>query len=242
MAKLTHDAVVKALVARGVPEHVANGVAMNFQDESGLDTGVQEQSPAFGLGGYGLAQWTGPRRIALQDYAKATKRSVDDPEAQFDFFMQENAGPEAAAWKTVMSAPDAQTAAVNFVKNWERPATKYATARANDYAGRVLHPPNPTVGTSSDGSAGLQPPGLPADPAGAVDAQQGPWDANALMDTGKALTGSGGTVPTVQTPRPTATMTTPTEAMTISPQMQQMSRDQLAMALARLNAGKLFVG
>src|SRR6187455_3713352 len=133
--KLTREQVVAGLVARGVPEHVAQGVAMNFQHESGFDTGIQEIAPTSGRGGFGLAQWTGPRRIALEDFAKSQGKRIDDPDVQYDFFMRENAGPEKGAWQTVMNAPDAQTAAINFVKNWERPATANLNRRIAQYQG-----------------------------------------------------------------------------------------------------------
>ena len=45
MARLNPEYVVAALMQRGVPQHVAQGVVMNFQDESGLNTGIQEASP-----------------------------------------------------------------------------------------------------------------------------------------------------------------------------------------------------
>jgi hypothetical protein len=159
MGRVAPGAVVDALVARGVPLHVAQGVVMNFQDESGLDTGIQEINPTAGRGGYGLAQWTGPRRIALEDFARSRGVPVNDLEAQLDFFMQENAGPEAAAWKQVMAAQNANDAAVAFVNKWERPRSDYAAQRTAKYGGAdavkatspygitAKHPGNPTVGT-----------------------------------------------------------------------------------------------
>lgn len=138
MAILSAKDVVDGLVARGVPEHVAQGVAMNFRDESGFNTSINEQNPIAGRGGYGLAQWTGPRRVALEDFARSRGTSADDPNAQLDFFMAENAGPEASAWKNVMASPDARSAAVNFVTKWERPAdpgsrvAKYGGADINN--------------------------------------------------------------------------------------------------------------
>jgi len=155
--KLTRDQVVASLVARGVPEHVAQGVAMNFQHESGFDTGIQEIAPTSGRGGFGLAQWTGPRRIALEDFAKAQGKRIDDPDVQFDFFMRENAGPERGAWATVMNAPDAQTAAINFVKNWERPATVNLNRRIAQYQGD-----SPSEGGARFGGEGLGDPATAA--------------------------------------------------------------------------------
>src|SRR5882672_7744691 len=67
--RLTARQVVDGLTKRGVPEHVAQGVAMNFRDESGLAPGINERNPTSGRGGFGLAQWTGPRRRNLENYA-----------------------------------------------------------------------------------------------------------------------------------------------------------------------------
>jgi hypothetical protein len=78
------DAVVQALVSRGMPEHIAEGFALNFQDESGMNPGINEASPIVpgSRGGFGLAQWTGPRRDALEGYAtnsgRPDRRAGDD--------------------------------------------------------------------------------------------------------------------------------------------------------------------
>lgn len=135
MARLAPEYVVAALMQRGVPQHVAQGVVMNFQDESGLNTGIQEHAPISGRGGFGLAQWTGPRRVALENFAASRGKSIDDPDLQLDFFMQENAGPEAGAWNQVMASPDVRTAAQTFVREWERPASEHVATRTAKYSG-----------------------------------------------------------------------------------------------------------
>lgn len=162
MARLTSDQVIAGLMRRGVPLHVAQGVAMNFRDESGLDTGIQERSPRSGRGGYGLAQWTGPRRIGLERYAAAQGASAADPEVQLDYFMQENAGPERGAWSKVMAAPSAQQAAAQFVTHWERPAAEHRQARVENYLG-ARH-----VGGAGSGSGNFEPPA--ANPMGFLQA------------------------------------------------------------------------
>ena len=78
MPRLSPQEVVAGLVKRGVPQHVAEGVVMNFQDESGLNTGIQEKAPTSGRGGFGLAQWTGPRRVALETYAAYQGKPIDE--------------------------------------------------------------------------------------------------------------------------------------------------------------------
>lgn len=126
--------ILAGLIRRGVPAHVAQGVLMNFRDESGYNTGIQERAPTAGRGGYGLAQWTGPRRVALEQFAKGQGKPADDLDVQLDYFMSENQGPEARAWKQVLAAPNANQAAVSFLNNWERPAAGNAERRAARYA------------------------------------------------------------------------------------------------------------
>jgi hypothetical protein len=247
MARLSHDYVVSSLVQRGVPEHVAQGVAMNFQDESGLDTGIQEKAPLAGRGGFGLAQWTGPRRIALEDFARSQGKRIDDPELQLDYFMHENQNYEAPAWKTVMNAPTAQDAAVAFVKHWERPTSENVAKRTAKYTGE---------GAAHFGGTGLGQPASdtrtgdwPTRPLPPTDSPADTQEASGVDDTidslGTALTGAAGgrsSVPNVPLAKPTATLVQSQPGELLNPQAMQASRDRLAMAMARLNSGKLWVG
>lgn len=123
MTALTPEYVVSGLVARGVPAHIAQGVTARWTTESGLDPGINEINPTVkgSRGGFGFAQWTGPRRVALEQFAAARGVPASDPEAQLDFFMVENAGPEKEAWGRVLAAKDATEAAKTFTLAWERP-------------------------------------------------------------------------------------------------------------------------
>lgn len=137
--RLTEEQVIAGLTKRGVPLHVAQGVTMNFSDESGLDTGIQESAPnVHGTRGFGIAQWTDTapgkgRRTNLVNYAAARGKPADDPDVQLDFFMEENAGAEAKAWQIVTSARTKEEAAVAFVKHWERPAKDHVRTRSAKY-------------------------------------------------------------------------------------------------------------
>jgi len=75
---------VAGLTQRGVPEHTAQGVTMNFADESGLETGMQEHEPTSGRGGFGPPQSTGPWREALGQYAAEQGKPIDDADMQLD--------------------------------------------------------------------------------------------------------------------------------------------------------------
>lgn len=93
------DAIRTGLIQRGIPEPVADGFLMNFKDESGLNPSINEAKPLVpgSRGGFGLAQWTGPRRVALEQFAHQSGRPVDDVNTQLDFLVSELKGPEAAA-------------------------------------------------------------------------------------------------------------------------------------------------
>lgn len=249
MPKLDPGYVVAALMQRGVPQHVAQGVVMNFQDESGLDTGIQEGAPISGRGGFGLAQWTGPRRVALEQYA--AQRGVDpsDPEMQFDFFMQENQGSEAKAWQQVMASPDSRTAAQNFVRLWERPASEHLATRTAKYSGQEA----PGVGTytpqpqQQTAAAGFPAPPAPFSPEKDKPPSISEQLTANLDDISEGLVSGVGkgtsSVPVApQMAKPQSWMTEPIAAQTFNPQAAQTQRDKLAVAMARLNSGKLFVG
>lgn len=125
------------LIARGMAPHIADGFVMNFRDESGFDPGINEISPVVpgSRGGFGLAQWTGPRRTALEQFAASRGVPASDMNAQLDFLMTELQGPEAAAWQKISSAPDAGQAGASIVNHFLRPAETYRAQRAASYAG-----------------------------------------------------------------------------------------------------------
>jgi hypothetical protein len=126
----------QGLVARGLPEHVADAFVLNFKDESGLNPAINEKNPVVpgSRGGYGLYQLTGPRRTAYEQFA--AQRGVDpsNVDAQLDFLMTELQGPEAKAAQSILSAPDTATAAQAIVNDFLRPAPEHRAARAARYA------------------------------------------------------------------------------------------------------------
>lgn len=127
----------QGLINRGLPDHVADAFLMNFQDESGLNPGVNEAEPLVpgSRGGYGLYQLTGPRRTAYEAYAAQQGVDPSNIDAQLDFMMSELAGPEANAYQAIMAAPDAGSAAAAIVNDFLRPAEEHRARRAAAYAG-----------------------------------------------------------------------------------------------------------
>lgn len=135
---VTADYIVKGLMQRGLPEHVARGFAMNMQDESGLNPGVNEFAPLApdSRGGFGLYQLTGPRRVAYETYAK--QRGVDpaNPDAQLDFLMTELQGTEQRAAKSILGTNDANSAAAAIARDFLRPSPENLQKRLSRYGGQ----------------------------------------------------------------------------------------------------------
>jgi len=125
------------LTERGLPPHVADAFVMNFQDESGLDAGINEIEPTVpgSRGGFGLAQWTGPRRRELEAFAQQRGMPVNDENLQMDFLMQELQGSESNAAQNIMSSRDAPTAAAAIVNDFLRPAEVNRAKREAQYTG-----------------------------------------------------------------------------------------------------------
>ena len=151
MKTAADPASIKAgLVARGLPEHVAEGFVMNFQDESGLNPGINEAAPTVpgSRGGFGLYQLTGPRRRAYEAYAAEKGVPLDDVDAQLDFMMMELQGPEAAAWSKISGTQNAGEAGAAIVNSFLRPAEEHRASRVAKYLGGTTAAPAPTSAPS----------------------------------------------------------------------------------------------
>lgn len=127
--------IKQGLVDRGLSPQVADAFVMNFQDESGLNPGINEKNPTVpgSRGGYGLYQLTGPRRTAYEQFAGQRGVDPSDIDTQLDFMMAELNGPEASAYKAIQAAPDTGTAAAAIVNNFLRPAESHRAAREARY-------------------------------------------------------------------------------------------------------------
>lgn len=123
------------LTARGMPETVADAFMLNFQDESGLDSSVNEASPIVpgSRGGFGLYQVTGPRRVSLEAMAK--ERGVDpgDMDLQLDHLMSELGGSEKSAAKRIYAEKTTGGAAQAIAKHFLRPAPEHLASRSARY-------------------------------------------------------------------------------------------------------------
>ena len=170
------QAVIRGLVQRGIAPHIAAGIAGNFAVESGFDPGINEIAPVVegSRGGYGLAQWTGPRRVQYEAYARDRGSALDDLDTQLDFLLWELDNTERRAGEALQGAETAEDAARIFSEKFLRPGIPHLDRRisaARQFAGRAEAPAAP----GKPGYAGTP-------PFNPVGAPSGPQDAprNAL--------------------------------------------------------------
>ena len=77
----------------GLTTKQASGVVANLAHETRGFTTMQEQGVTRGRGGLNLAQWTGPRRTALESYAAERGLHPASYEAGVGFMRRELASP-----------------------------------------------------------------------------------------------------------------------------------------------------
>src|SRR5687768_1697096 len=93
----------------------AAGIVGNLHAESGVNAGTQEWNPiGNGRGGYGIAQWTGPRRTQLENLARQRGTDPSDMATQLDFLWSELNSSERGALNALRGATTADQAARIF--------------------------------------------------------------------------------------------------------------------------------
>lgn len=117
--------VMQGLLARGFPQHVAEGIANEINRESGFDPTINEINPTVpgSRGGFGLFQHTGPRRVELEAFAQAGGIPVGTNDAQLDFFQQELDTTETRTRDALAQTTTAEEAADVFKRLFLRPAS-----------------------------------------------------------------------------------------------------------------------
>lgn len=147
----TEEYYIREYQKRGLSRPVAEGIVASMNAESGLNPAINERSPVVpgSRGGFGLAQWTGPRRVAFERWASDNGKNINDEQAQIDFTMAEFAGPERAAYDALIQSPDAQSAAATFTNQFLRPGVPNMEARVNDAARMSGQPYNPSIASSA---------------------------------------------------------------------------------------------
>lgn len=117
----------------GLTDAQAAGVVGNLMYESGGFNSLQEIQPTVpgSRGGYGYAQWTGPRRNAFESYAKSNNLDPSSYEANYGFLKHEiETDPyERRQFNTVKKAKTAEEAARIVSDNFLRPGIPNVPAR-----------------------------------------------------------------------------------------------------------------
>jgi len=109
-------------------EEQAAGIVGNLAAESGL-LAIQEKNPVSGRGGFGVAQWTGPRRVAFENWAKAKKLAITSYEANYGYLLHELQTSEKASIQKLKLTTTAKAAAETFEAAFERAGVKNWPAR-----------------------------------------------------------------------------------------------------------------
>lgn len=115
----------------GLEAHQVAGIFGNFAVESDQFRALQEYNPTVkgSRGGWGWAQWTGPRRRQFEAWADKQGLKRDDPEGFYAYTLVELRGPEAAALRALKQTRTVDAAAESFMRRYERPGVPHLDKR-----------------------------------------------------------------------------------------------------------------
>lgn len=109
----------------------------NLGHESNGLTAFQEVSPTSGRGGWGWAQWTGPRRVAFEEYVKRNNLDPKSDDANYKWLFVELSGPEKGAVAKTKAAKTLRDKVIAFEQAFERAGVKHYDSRVK-WAERAL--------------------------------------------------------------------------------------------------------
>jgi murein DD-endopeptidase MepM/ murein hydrolase activator NlpD len=117
----------------GISQTKAAAIVGNFMHESGDFQQMQEISPTSGRGGYGWAQWTGPRRKNFEEFVAARGMDINSDDANYQFFLHEIQNDpyerqQFERWKNT-DYGDLASETVAFEGSYERAGVKHHGSR-----------------------------------------------------------------------------------------------------------------
>ncbi len=135
------------LIDKGVGPRAVAGMMGNFQQESQLSPTAENPSSH----AYGIAQWLGSRKTALQIHASSLGLPISSLEAQLSYLWKELTGSESATLSKINSATSIRDAVIIFENGFERgsPAEKVIEKRtefANSIYAKYANGSVPTTG------------------------------------------------------------------------------------------------
>ncbi|SNZ20953.1 phage tail tip lysozyme [Cohaesibacter gelatinilyticus] len=138
----------------------AAGFVGNLAHESGNFKTLQEVSPLVkgSRGGFGYAQWTGPRRRQFEAFAQEKGLDPASYEANYGFLIHElTNSPEGSVLDALRQAGDAQSAAEIVSKKFLRPGIPHMKSRmkwASRFANSEVSAGAPVAGSGRPGPTG----------------------------------------------------------------------------------------
>jgi hypothetical protein len=126
--------VYNKLTGAGLASHQALGAVWSLAGESGAGLNPGAYNPKDPGGSVGIGQWLGPRRAALEAFAKDRGTAVTDPNTQADFLVDELTNEKAATYqpgvfKAMQGAQTAADATKVWTSQFERPKVDNSDAR-----------------------------------------------------------------------------------------------------------------
>jgi hypothetical protein len=117
----------------------AAAIVGNLGHESGGFDNLQEIKPtiAGSRGGFGWAQWTGPRRREYEAYCQRNRLNPASDRANYAYLFVELKGPERKAIPAVVAADGLQAKVEAFEQSFERAGVKHYPSRLQ-WAQRAL--------------------------------------------------------------------------------------------------------
>lgn len=129
----TEQEIYSGLVQRGLAPHAALGIVSRMKAESRLDPGINEIAPVVpgSRGGYGLNQWTGPRRRQYEAFAAERGVVPSDVDTQLDFTVWELQNTERAAAEALAGTSTPEEAAQVYMEKFLRPGIPHRDMRVD---------------------------------------------------------------------------------------------------------------
>jgi hypothetical protein len=157
----------------GLSADDAAAIIGNAGHESGGFQALQEKKPMVSgsRGGYGIMQWTGPRRKAFEAYCARNGLSPSNMDANYKFLFVELQGPEGRVLGKLRAAPNLDAKVAVFSETFLRPGIPHMASR-RVWAARAITAYRRATGTKVTATR-PKPQPAPARPAGGFWASVG---------------------------------------------------------------------
>lgn len=169
----------------GLTDEEAAAIVGNLGHESGGFKFLQELKPMIpgSKGGWGWAQWTGPRRRAFEAYCARNNLDPASDKANYGWLFVELTTTEKKAIPAVKNAADLQSKVIAFEKAFERAGIKHYDSRLK-YAKQALNAYRRSLVSSDDPGSAPEapvqpvpaPPDIPAPAKPEKPASGGLWE------------------------------------------------------------------